>query len=354
MTDLQSASGHRSIAHLRDHWYVLCTSAELRRKPLSRTLMGVPIVLFRDGDGSAGALLDRCPHRNVPLSLGQVEAGELECGYHGWRFDGRGTCTKVPGLCGEGPDDRTRRVPSHAVREQDGWVWVWGEPDAEPTRDPFRPKVADRKGYTIVRRVVDFEATLHATIENALDVPHTAFLHRGLFRGGREPVEIRAVVTRSADGAQVEFIGEPRPEGFAARLLSPSGGVVTHFDRFWMPSISEVEYNIGDENHIVTTGICTPVDDFHTRIFAHVAFKMRIPGWLVKPVLQPIAMKIFEQDAWILKEQTEASHRWGGERYASTELDLIGPQVWRLLRRNQQGRDVEPDDGWRREVTLRV
>jgi phenylpropionate dioxygenase-like ring-hydroxylating dioxygenase large terminal subunit len=350
--DLPSARGHRSIAHLRDHWYVLCTTPELRNQPLKRTLMGGPLVLFRNSDGVAGALLDRCPHRNVPLSRGRVQGMELECGYHGWRFDVTGRCTTVPGLCGD-PQDRARNVPSHAVREQDGYVWVWGEPDTEPTRDPFRPKTADLTGFTVVRRTVDFEATLHATIENALDVPHTAFLHRGLFRGGRDPLEIQAVVTRSPDGAQVEYLGEPRPPGIAAKILSPSGGIVTHFDRFWMPSITEVEYNIGTENHLVTTGICTPIDDFHTRIYAHVAFKMRIPGWLVKPVLLPMVMKIFDQDAWVLKEQTLASARWGGERYTSTELDLIGPQVWRLMRRSQQGRPVEADD-WRKEITLRV
>ena len=350
--ELRSAHGHRSIAHLKDHWYVLCTSRELRTRPLARTLMGMPLVLFRNADGVPGALLDRCPHRNVPLSKGSVEGAELQCGYHGWRFDTAGTCTTVPGLCGD-PVDRARNVPSHAVKEQDGWVWVWGEPDSEPTRDPFHPKAAGLDGYTEVRRTVDFEATLHATIENALDVPHTAFLHRGLFRGGRDPVEIRAVVTRSPDGAQVQYLDEPRPPGLAAKLLSPSGGVVTHYDRFWMPSISEVEYNIGTENHLVTTGICTPVDDFHTRIFAHVAFKLRLPGWLVKPILQPLVMKIFKQDAWVLQEQTAASERWDGEVYTSTELDLMGPQVWRLMRRSQQGRAAEEDD-WSKEVRLLV
>ena len=35
------------------------------------------------------------------------------------------------------------------------------------------------------------------------------------------------------------------PEGLVARILSPSGGVVTHFDRFILPCITEVEYAIG-------------------------------------------------------------------------------------------------------------
>ncbi len=347
-----AAGGHLSVAWLRKHWYVLCESKELRTRPLKRFLMGTPLVLFRDSSGKPGALLDRCPHRNVPLSLGQVVGEQLECAYHGWTFDTEGRCGAVPGLCGEA-DGAARRVPAYAAMEQDGYVWVYATADEVPENEPYRLRTFGEKGYTTVRRTVEFEASLHASIENALDVPHTAFLHRGLFRGGREPVEITAVVTRSPTSAQVEFLGEPRPPGLAARLLSPSGGIVTHFDRFYLPSIAEVEYRIGDENHIVTTSLCTPVGPFLTRIFATVSLRMRLPGWLVKPFVFPLAMKIFKQDAWILKEQTEALERFGGERFSSTEIDLIGGQVWRLLRREEQGRRPEPDD-WRKEIRLRV
>ncbi|HMB68452.1 MAG TPA: Rieske 2Fe-2S domain-containing protein, partial [bacterium] len=82
----------------RDGWYIACEARDLRDRPRATTLFGVPLVLFRGADGRPAALLDRCPHRNVPLSLGRCRNGELECGYHGWRFDGRGECTFVPGL----------------------------------------------------------------------------------------------------------------------------------------------------------------------------------------------------------------------------------------------------------------
>jgi phenylpropionate dioxygenase-like ring-hydroxylating dioxygenase large terminal subunit len=38
---------------------------------------------FHDG---VGALLDRCPHRGVALSLGTITDGCLACPFHGWRF----------------------------------------------------------------------------------------------------------------------------------------------------------------------------------------------------------------------------------------------------------------------------
>src|SRR5690606_16518469 len=139
-------------------------------------LQGAPLVLFRDGTGKARALLDRCPHRNVPLSAGRVVEGSLQCGYHGWRFDGAGRCCAVPGLPGE-PDRPSRRVPTHATREQDGFIWVWSTVDQAPTVEPFRFPHLDAPGFSHVRRRFEVEATVHAVAENALDVPHTAFLH---------------------------------------------------------------------------------------------------------------------------------------------------------------------------------
>ena len=64
---------HLSVAKLTRFFYVACLSEELVKGPLARVIAGVPLVLFRS-HGRAGALLDRCPHRNVPLSLGRVLA----------------------------------------------------------------------------------------------------------------------------------------------------------------------------------------------------------------------------------------------------------------------------------------
>jgi hypothetical protein len=183
-------------------------------------------------------------------------------------------------------------------------------------------------------------------------------LHRGLFRGTSARNRIKAIMTREADRVQTEYVGEPRPDGIAGRILSPSGGMVTHFDRFILPSIAQVEYAIGDESHFIVTSICTPVDDFRTRMYASVSFRVRfLPSWLIKLVLQPIALRIFAQDAAILKRQTQSIQRFGGEAYTSTDIDLMGPQVWRLLRRAEQGKlsDDDPADAsWRREIDIEV
>jgi phenylpropionate dioxygenase-like ring-hydroxylating dioxygenase large terminal subunit len=339
-----------SVARPLRHWYILAMSGELGWEPITRTLFGMPIVLFRDGDGAPAALLDRCAHRNVALSGGKVEGGRIECPYHGWQFDPGGVCRFVPSLCGSS-EGKARRVPSFATREESGFIWVYATPGETPEIEPHRFAFARAKGYTTVRRMVEAPGTMLSTIENALDVPHTAFLHKGLFRSASRGITITAQVHRTADRVVAEYVGEPRPTGIVARILSPSGGMVTHFDRFILPSIAQVEYRIGSENHFLVDSVMTPVDDFVTRIFAVVSFRTRIPGWLVKPFLTPLALRVFKQDARILQMQTELIHRFGGEQFVSTELDVMGRHIWRLLKAAERGDTVSEDRG---EVKLIV
>ncbi len=305
------------------------------------------MALFRDSDGRAVAVLDRCPHRNAPLSLGKVGDGQLQCAYHGWRFDGSGACRAVPGLVGEEPDRRARRVDTFPTTEQDGFVWVWPEVGAEAGAGAGLPPVfrfphVDEAGYATVRRSLSVTAGLHAALENTLDVPHTAFLHGGLFRGGRPPVDIDVVVRHTAGGVEAEYFGEPRPPGLAGRILAPEGGVVTHVDRFLMPSIAQVEYRLG-ANHLVTTTAFTPAEDGATDLHAAVTFRLRLPPRVVKAAVTPVANRIFAQDRAILKAQADNIRRFGGEQFASTELDVLGQHILRLLRRAERGEPV--DDG---------
>jgi phenylpropionate dioxygenase-like ring-hydroxylating dioxygenase large terminal subunit len=321
---------------LRDRWFIAFRSATLRARPAAMTLQGVPLVLYRGADGRPAALEDRCPHRNAPLSAGRVRGGELECAYHGWRFDRAGACVAVPGL-GAPPDARATRATAYACLEQDGYVWVCSTPGEPLARQPPRFPLLDDPRYVTVRRDLEVRATLFAALENTLDVPHTAFLHGGLFRTRRAPREIDVVVRRFADRCEAEYVGEPRPEGLAARLLAPGGGVVAHVDRFLLPSVAQVEYRLGDASHLVVTTAMTPVDDLRTRLFSAVTFRLGVPGWLVRPLLTPVATRIFAQDARMLALQAENVARFGGERFTTTAIDVLGPQIWRLLEQAERG-----------------
>jgi phenylpropionate dioxygenase-like ring-hydroxylating dioxygenase large terminal subunit len=239
--------------------------------------------------------------------------------------------------------------------EQDGFVWVFGGSEPPAGGPAFRFPCVDEAAYDTVRRSLKSAGTVHAVAENALDVPHTAFLHGGLFRGaGREPVEIEVVVRSGADRIEAEYIGEPRPPGVAGRLLAPGGGVVQHWDRFILPSITQVEYRLED-NHLLVTSALTPVTPTETRLHSAVTFSLRVPHAVIKALLPPLAGLIFAQDARILRRQAETIERFGGEQFASTEIDVLGQGILRLLRRAERGEPgTDPSDDQPAERRLRM
>ena len=336
-------SDNESKANFAPGWYVAAASADVTSRPMSFLLNGLPLVTFRDSNGRGAALLDRCAHRNAPLSAGRVIEGNIRCHYHGWEFDGSGTCKAVPGLCGE-PEHPGRRVPSFACRDSQGWLWVYSEPNVTPEHEPYEIPCADQPGYLTIRERLEMPGPLDAVAENALDVPHTAFVHAGLFRKNQDRKAIEVVIRSVEGGVEAQFIGEQRPEGLAGRILAPQGGEVFHWDRFLLPCIAQVEYRLSDRSHIIATTALTPRTPTVTDLFATVAVKAPIPNLVLRSVFRPVAMRILRQDMEILRRQTEQVARFGGEDFASTEIDVLGLRIKKLLREAASGRVSGPQD----------
>jgi phenylpropionate dioxygenase-like ring-hydroxylating dioxygenase large terminal subunit len=356
---MDETEGRYSVAFPTRWWYPAARSRDLGgTRPAAITLMDTPLALFRDGTGAPRALLDRCPHRNLALSLGRVHpSGDLACGYHGWRFDGSGRCTAVPGLAeGDGADAGTRSCASFPTAEQDGFVWVWGDPDSPPgpgDRTPFALPAIEGSPSNVGEVVFayDLDCTLHAALENALDVPHTAFLHQGLFRDGARPTsELTAVRRPVPDGLEVEYVGEPAAFG---PLKAPSK-TFEHWDRFFLPGIAQIEYRVEGWIRIVNTIVHLPLSPFKTRAWFVVRFWTRLPAAVVKPVVLARGRQILKQDAKVLAQQTDNVRRFGQERYASTDLDLMGNGIWRLLRQAERDQLAPPPADEDRRVTFRV
>lgn len=334
--------------YLNHFWYIVARSHHLGKTPLACHLGTTPIVLFRDDSAKVHALLDRCPHRNVPLSLGRCVQGHLECAYHGWRFAGDGACKSVPGL----PVERLAKVGAaehFATRESAGYVWMYSSPNVEPADEPPSWPYENDKHYSQVAFEFDYDANVFNAAENILDVPHTAFLHRGLFRNAAQRT-IDVIVTRGARLVQAQYLGEKRPSGLLGRLLAPAGGEgkapdVEHYDRFMLPSIAQVDYRLSENAHIVVTNCLTPLSEFKTRLYTRVAF--RLPFWLrpVRYLVTPIALHIARQDARVLTAQARSLQQFGGEQFFYTAADVLGPHILRLFRaaeRQEIGVDTQP------------
>ena len=90
-------SGHIRRAGINPNcWYMIAKSSEIQQRPVKREIWNQPVVLFRTGQGELHGLEDRCAHRLVRLSHGQVIDDKIECAYHGWQFNGTGRCVHIP------------------------------------------------------------------------------------------------------------------------------------------------------------------------------------------------------------------------------------------------------------------
>ena len=313
----------------RNHWYIAARARDLGRRPLACTVLGEPLALFRDADGRPAAVLDRCAHRNMALSIGRVVAGCLECPYHGWRYDGGGRCVAFPAL-GDPRAAPAITLPTYPATESDGYVWVFmgaGPPAAGPFRFPH----LGERGWTTFRMRTRFEASAFACLENFLDCPHTVFVHRGWFRT-RDARRVAAAIRRRADRVEVEFVDEPRAPSLITALFFPPDEPLAHWDRFFLPAISRVDYRFGPRRHFIITSQCTPVSEDETVVDTVITFRCGRLGPLVRLAFEPIARRILRQDVTTLARQTAQLRRFGGAHFVSLETDLFAGHIRALWR----------------------
>ncbi len=122
-------------------WWVVARSAEVTaQKPLSVDVGDQPVVLWRDAQGAARALEDRCPHRRAPLSLGCIrDNGWIQCGYHGWSYDGEtGRLKEIPNMKDQQKFPPVYKAIPFAVHEADGLVRISLDAAATPPAPSVR------------------------------------------------------------------------------------------------------------------------------------------------------------------------------------------------------------------------
>lgn len=336
-------------AHLYPHWYIACRSQDLgARRPLACEIMNQPLVLFRDGQGKAAALLDRCAHRNVPLSAGWLKQGELQCRYHGWRFNPEGRCSAIPGLCSGSSDQPARRVPAFAVREQQGFVWVYAAANIAPDHEPLTFPESDNPRYQQLNWSFSGPSTVEDVAENFLDGTHTHFVHPGLLRNDGRRRQITARVTRAADRAEAYYPNDQTLDGWLYRILTGGLKEINVSARFIMPSVMQQEYtsNRPDYHFYYTVGL-TP-HNAHS-ITGHVRMSFCAGRWtpLFKLVSGPMFRIGIAQDLGILRLHSAHLQRFERPQYAYSELDLLRPHIDAL----RQGQPYQP---FAREVTLNL
>jgi len=167
--------------YLRRFWQPIAKAADLEPgKALPIHVMGEKFTLFRGESGAPYVVGFRCRHRSTQLSTGWVRGEAIQCMYHGWTYDGAGSCIARPGEDPPGPASRAG-IPSHPAREHLGLIYGYFGDGEAPT---FPPIEYFKNVEIIENHALDFPANWFQTMENHFDETHLAFVHT--FGGSHE------------------------------------------------------------------------------------------------------------------------------------------------------------------------
>lgn len=320
-----------NLAAFRAAWHPVAYGADLDGAPRAATLLDERLVLWRDADGVARAMRDRCVHRGTALSLGKVENGEIVCPYHGWRFAADGRCVHIPQL--EDP----KRVPAKACiaayrcEERLGMVWVALEAPRWPVPDV--PEFAE-PGWRVVR-TGPFEWNAHASrqLENFTDFAHFAFVHEGLLGDPAKPVVAPHEV--SVDGPVIRYAyGRPDQPNtdklpvFAAQERKSELRRTRY--RIHLPFTLVEHIDWGGPDAMVYLFASQPVGESRSIGYCAVArnYNLEQPD----AVMQEFERTIFEQDRRIVESQPPGPVPLEGDAELHMAFDKVALAYRRALR----------------------
>ena len=294
-----AASDH--AAPLREAWYYALPSRRLRhRTVVAKVLLGEPILIGRDDRGTAFALRDLCPHRGMPLSAGHFDGREIECCYHGWRFDTCGRCVVIPSLV---PGQRFApghiHTRSYPVREVQGNIWVFF--GADPAGAPEVPVLDGFDGWTPdLVESVRLPAEIDHAVVGLMDPAHGPFVHRAWWWRTRRSIQQKAKAFAPSPFGFTMTRHAPSRNSRAYRLL---GGAPETEIVFRLPSVRLEQIRAGRHRVSSLTAI-TPIDHRMTEINHCIYWT---PPWLsmLKPALRRYVRAFLNQDRDIMERQQQ-------------------------------------------------
>ncbi|XP_074292640.1 protochlorophyllide-dependent translocon component 52, chloroplastic-like [Silene latifolia] len=172
-------------------WYAVAPVCDLDKKvPHGMTIMGMELVVWWDSNEEQWRVFeDSCPHRLAPLSEGRIDKwGRLQCVYHGWCFNGSGSCKLIPQAPLDASPVHTSKkacVASYPCTVQNDILWVWPNSDpkyrdiATKKQPPYIPELDD-PNYTRSMGIRDLPYGYEVLVENIMDPAHVHYAHYGL------------------------------------------------------------------------------------------------------------------------------------------------------------------------------
>jgi vanillate O-demethylase monooxygenase subunit len=330
---------------IRNRWYVAGWSSEIIDRPLARTLLNEPVVLFRGANGRAVALEDRCCHRNLPLSHGLVSGDRLACGYHGMVYDATGRVVEVPGQDTVPPD---ARVMSFPVAERDGIVWLWpGDPAlADASLVPSYaihsdPRWAHKGSHYLIKGN-------HELInDNLIDLSHVGYVHGRTIGGTPQAHSDAQMDTQRTDEGVVvrRWMRNSVPPPTYVRAVGFQGRIDRWMEIDFIPGLIRIYIGANDAGKgldeagrmdplgiRVFNGI-TPETDTTTHYFWTAAHNFKVDDPRVTDAFHGEIAATFEEDRLVVEAQQARFTQFPNRKTVSIRADAGGVAARRVIQR---------------------
>lgn len=261
---------------IKNQWYAIMQSKEVKNKPIGVTRMGEKLVLWRDQNGELNCIYDRCCHRGASLSLGKVVDGKVECPFHGLLYDGSGKVTTIPANGKFEKVPERFKVNGYKVTEDHGLIWLWyGDQNYEDKPEiPFFKDLKDGFRYDTFSEVWDVHYT--RAIENQLDVVHLPFVHDTTIGKGNKTL-INGPVVKWTDNLMTIYVNNVTDTGDKTALKSNE---IKDYEKLFslqyqVPNIWQ--NRISDKVRVFAA--FAPIDDKRTKIYLRFYQKfLPLPG----------------------------------------------------------------------------
>ena len=311
-----------------NYWYPVEYSDRLAVGEVREVVFwGKPFALFRGQDGQARAIENRCAHRQLELTTGEVRGCQLVCPYHGWTFDGDGRLTDIPHEL-FGKSMPAIRLPDFEVRERYGLIWLFpgARERAAQVAMPEIPELEGPDAWACVPLDFTWQAHHSMIIDNVSDFSHE-YLHRK-YEPFKDPTLTKIEV--EDDAVFVEYDTKVAAGKLYSRFV-PRTSVDTSHMRLCYAYPHQWS---NTDDWIKHWCLVLPIDERTTRVFFLFYYKqlelpglgMAIPRRLMKPILgvanRLLMRPLLEEDGFAV----EAEQR-GYERHYDAPLAELNPAV---------------------------
>jgi vanillate O-demethylase monooxygenase subunit len=350
---VEASSTHAAklLTYPLNAWYVAAWDYEVTAKGiLARTVAGRPLALYRTADGRPVALADACWHRLAPLSLGKlVGDDEIQCPYHGLRYNSAGRCTGMPAQETINP---SAVVASFPIVERYRYVWVWlGEPTlADPDAVPDMHQLAS-DDWAGDGETIEAPCNYQLVLDNLMDLTHEEFVHTSSI-GQAELSDAAFHVTHDDTSVTVTrwMKGINPPPFWLKNMRDKYPGFAGKVDRWQIiryefPSTICIDVGVakagtgapeGDRSQGVNGFVMntiSPERDRSCRYYWAFMRNYRLDSQLITTQLRNGVHGVFGEDERMLKAQQETIDANPDYEFYSLNIDTGGMWVRRILER---------------------